>query len=739
MTFASSTELDQRRACPAAPRAQMQMRFKELAIITLANLSVGASSSVSAQPAAGLPKVEVSGSALDVDERAESTTTKIVVNRDEIVRYGDRYLTDILKRLPGVTVLPTPNGSDIRMRGLGTGYTQILVNGNAMPQGFSLDSLSPESVERIEVIRVPSAEVGTQAVAGTINVILKSDVRRGQVELKLTAASEDSRPSYGFSAQLADRHEGLSYTVAATADRKETTPFTTTIDTGGTAQGQATLHRTGFRDHAYVVQTASLTPRINWKLSGDDALSFDAYVGLTRTVGRQFERSTASLGDPLQYATTDLSFVAPVMLTRANLKWLGHLANDASMTVQVGATGGRRDSNAGMDGYDAQDVFKLHRDVLSEARDRSIYSTGKYAVKLNEGHEFSAGWDGAYTRRGENRIQTDLTPPGPSSIVIDEEYDARVTRLALFAQDEWKISTTLKSYFGLRWEGLQTASVGNVLSEVRNNASVVSPVLQTVWKVSDAPDARIRLGLTRTYKAPLTADLMPRRYIAKNNSPVTPDYQGNPNLRPELAWGLDSALEWGSAKSGSGSLALYRRSIDGVTRQQLYQQNGIWIRRPFNGGSATAYGFEVDGTMPVKFLGMTAVLRGNVARNWSRVHDLPEPNNRLDNQVPLSSSVGVDFGDKASSLAFGGSWTYQRGSTVQMSESLSYQVGSKRAVDLYALWAVRKGASLRISATNLFALGDAGRALYLDSNQYLQLSTSRKLHPQLRVTLEVKL
>jgi len=57
-----------------------------------------------------------------VDPRIESTVTRIVVNQDEILRYGDTTLADVLKRLPGITVVNVPGqGVDIRMRGLGNG------------------------------------------------------------------------------------------------------------------------------------------------------------------------------------------------------------------------------------------------------------------------------------------------------------------------------------------------------------------------------------------------------------------------------------------------------------------------------------------------------------------------------------------------------------------------------------------------------------------------------------------
>ena len=46
------------------------------------------------------------------------------------------------------------------MRGLGSGFTQILVDGERAPAGFSVEDLPPDQMERIEIYRAPTAETG---------------------------------------------------------------------------------------------------------------------------------------------------------------------------------------------------------------------------------------------------------------------------------------------------------------------------------------------------------------------------------------------------------------------------------------------------------------------------------------------------------------------------------------------------------------------------------------------------
>lgn len=114
---------------------------------------------------ATLPRVEITGAATGDDGR-DATASRVVVSRADIVRFGDSSVTDVLRRVHGITVVGAQGrASDIRMRGLGSGYTQILINGEPVPAGFSLESLSPGQIERIEISRVATVDVSAQAIA----------------------------------------------------------------------------------------------------------------------------------------------------------------------------------------------------------------------------------------------------------------------------------------------------------------------------------------------------------------------------------------------------------------------------------------------------------------------------------------------------------------------------------------------------------------------------------------------
>ena len=132
-----------------------------------------------------------------------STAGKMIYGREELDRNGDSSVGEILKRLPGVTMGGRPGrGGEVRMRGLGNGYTQMLVNGERPPAGFSLESLSPDQVERIEIMRGPVAEHSTRAIAGTINIILREGYQQKDTQLKLSDSIEQNRHAPNVSLTL---------------------------------------------------------------------------------------------------------------------------------------------------------------------------------------------------------------------------------------------------------------------------------------------------------------------------------------------------------------------------------------------------------------------------------------------------------------------------------------------------------------------------------------------------------
>ena len=110
---------------------------------------------------------------------------------------------DALQRVPGIAVDGRGPGRELKLGGLGEGYTQILLNGEPLPRGTSLDSIALDSIERVEIIRGASVQ-SAQAIAGSINLITRRPTNLVTREFKLQAASQRGHPQASATLNLGD-------------------------------------------------------------------------------------------------------------------------------------------------------------------------------------------------------------------------------------------------------------------------------------------------------------------------------------------------------------------------------------------------------------------------------------------------------------------------------------------------------------------------------------------------------
>jgi outer membrane receptor protein involved in Fe transport len=339
--------------------------------------------------------------------------------------------------------------------------------------------------------------------------------------------------------------------------------------------------------------------------------------------------------------------------------------------------------------------------------------------------------------RTENRIQREASAAGRATQDLDEDYDALVTRVAAYAQDDWQISDRVSAYLGLRWEGLMTRTWGHTLSPVRSRSSVFSPTFQWLWKIPESKSDQLRVSLSRTYKAPTARELIPRRWVVTDNSATSPNFQGNPELVPELAWGVDIGYERHLADNGFFGVSAYARNVRNVVLQRTFvDPDGVWISSPFNGGNAIVRGIEVEGRskLPSLWTGASDVeVRAGVTRNLSRVKQVPSPGNRLNQQPSLTVSLGADYRPAQTPLTIGASFLFEKGDFFRSSETQSGRGPFKRNLDAYGLWALGKDTKFRLTFANLLKTPSVNTVLYDD----VHLHQVRRVEAQSFVTIRL--
>ena len=659
-------------------------------------------------PAAGvatdLGQVEIrSNRNSDSEARQESTASKIVIGREELEKQGDATLGDVLKRLPGVTVQGAPGrGGAIRMRGLGGGYTQILLDGERMPPGFSVDSLTPEQVERIEILRAPTAETGARAIAGTINIVLREGRKATPDDLKITRSQEHDQGSsmLNWVHNLNTSPMSGTFTLSA-MDNRRTDQSQTDIDSDY-RDGQVRLSESSGRR-----QGVHANARLQWKgeqgktLTLTPFLIYSEYTAHGRIDARRL--STPHITDS---ALTDNE--SRYAAARLNGQWVQRLSADDRLDVRFGV---------GQSKYDQQitqmavSSTGLLSNALDEQRftDRGTSLNGKWTRVLDNGHQWVSGVE----HEGVRRVEEASAGAGDES----GNLKARTARWATYTQDEFKINPNWSAYVGLRYESILTE--GQVGEEFRsNNSQVWTPLLHAMWKPNPAKRDQVRMSLTRSYKTPTLYNMVaPLRYsrdyqpnLFPSNVPTQPDRVGNPDLRPELATGIDLGFERYLDGGGVLSANVFSRNIQDLIRYQTrlqavdWSSQQRWVSSPQNVGDAVTQGVELEAKFRLNQAWTEAWpvdIRSNVSFFRSKVKDVPGPNNRLDQQPSMTANLGGDYRLRGMPLTVGGNVNWNPDyDTRRSQEQLSYQ-GIKRVVDVYGQWRFSAATALRLTMSNL--------------------------------------
>jgi iron complex outermembrane receptor protein len=690
-------------------------------------------------------EVTVTGSR-DIDLRRVSTAAKLIFGREELDRNGDTNLGEVLKRLPGITMggAPGRGGGGIRMRGLGSGYTQMLVNGERPPPGFSLESIPPDQVERIEIMRGPVAEHSTQAIAGTVNVVLREGYTQKDKQIRIADNIEQGRHGANVSMTIPGKIGKLTWMLnAALMENRQHNEYDSRDADAlqdGTVTREQLIHTLGNGKS----QGLHLSPRLSYKFDNGDTLNFQPFV----VVNRNDSVSDATVDQTIGLVPPDFVYQHALShstgtMARGFGNWVHKMDGGAKLDVKFSGGVNRNDSDSLRNNYGQDGKLERFLTDIDTTRHRSFSTGGKYSRPMGQGHNFAAGWDAEAGHLAQVHVAEGDNDPLYDASGANLTADTR--RVALFAQDEWDITSQWSTYLGLRWEGIRTTS-NNLGYEVKNTSSVWSPVLHTVYRIPGHDKDQVRASVTQSYKAPALNDMIAAPSFSSENHPTRPDRNGNPNLKPELAKGLDFAYEHYLTRSGILSASVFSRDItDLIRRQTTLQQTSQgprWVSTPTNIGHAKTSGIELEAKFQLaEFFpnGPNVDVRSNYSRYWSQVDGIQGPDNRLDQQARQTANVGLDYRLKALPLTLGGNFNWTPVTLVQSSVAELDTTGMKRQLDVYGLWKFGPNMQLRISGNNLFAR-KYQTARVVDTGGFVSsLDNQIRTYTTLGVRLELKI
>ena len=701
---------------------------------------------VSAQPSV-IQRVEIVARQGSTELRRAASFAKQIYGREELDRYGDTNALDVMRRLPGVNV----DSGGPRMRGLGSGYTQILINGDPAPPGFNLDQLSPSQIERIEVIKAATAEQSSQAVAGSINVILKETSRRSLSSLRLGLVSGKDRPlgnvNYSISESAGPFNMSLPISVFEWNREIRNTVDRKMAGSDGQTAVSEQLGKINSWGWGY-----NFAPRFNYKVSDEQTIALATFFQKGYWNNRTDYTNRAVLGNPIfdDNAIQDGYWEN----RRGNLTWINRFSEDQRIEIKAGVQQSRS-------AFDLRNLRAgaTQLQTAGSNQDDAITQAGKYSQLLGSAHTLTAGWDLENRERLERRTTTNGAGMALLPSFEGQAFEAQMRRQAYYIQDEWEISPQWQLNLGLRNERIASESK-NAALPVSNVSSVLSPLAHVTYKFDPKSRDMVRASLTRSYKAAGLNALLARPVVNsayantnQTNTYLAPDRIGNPTLSPELATGLDIAYENYLSNDGIFSVGVFHRNLTNVVRN-LTELRSVpwaaaprWITQPQNFSDAVTSGleFELRGRasdlMP-QLMGNAKALniRSSLSFYRSSIAALSGPNNRLDGQQPWSANLGFDQRISGLPLSVGGNLSITPGYDTRQTAEQSFKRSSTKGIDLFAMMPLSPSMSIRAAASagvQQFGPPNGSTQTLMSNGDYIL--TDRYAKPQLNITLDMRL
>ena len=729
------------------------MKIKTLAVLSLLSpWSLAQTAPPASAPVQDMGRVEIKSNRDNtMEERRQSTAAKIVIGREELDKQGDATLGEVLKRLPGVTIQGAPGrGGAIRMRGLGGGYTQILLDGQRVPPGFSIESLTPEMVEKVEIMRAPTAETGARAIAGTINIILREGQRANPDDLKVGTSFENGHRSESLNWVRNLKSEPLNGTLTVSAMNSwRPEDITTLTDSDVDAEGRIPAWSSKRERHTLSPgqrQGMNANARLMWRGEQGKALilmpfmvysefSSLGYVNLTEN------KFINGIQQPFASDSANTKNNSRFVMTRLNGQWNQRFSADDRFEFKFGLGESHHKYRFSQVAQGTTGLLNTLEELQS-FKDLSQSWIGKLTHVSTNGHQYVSGFELEGVRRTEEA----------TGEVADEvgNMRARTQRWALYTQDEWTINPNWSAHAGIRYESILTEG-SNEEGEKRNKSGVLTPLLHAVWKPIPQSRDQVRMSLTRSYKTPTLFNLVARTALSREaNSPTRPDRMGNPGLKPELATGIDIAVERYLAEGGVLSANLFRRNISDLIRYVTSERyDTVWapgqrrfVTSPQNVGDAITQGLELEAKFRLNQVWADALavdIRSNLSLFGSKVLDVMGPSNRLDQQPSMTANFGADYRIRAIPLTLGGNVNINPDYTTRRTEQQWAYQGSKRVVDVYGLWRFSPAMALRMTISNLTPRDYLTGTTYIGNGFSETANTNTRNWQNVQLRLEMKI
>jgi outer membrane receptor protein involved in Fe transport len=637
--------------------------------------------------------------------RSEDAEPKLVYDNDYFQRFEPLTAGDALKRVPSVTFLSDVIESDgARLRGLDPGYTQILINGDKVPganadRSFFLDRIPAELIKQVEIVRSSSARRTGDAVAGTLNIVLRDGyqldggyVRAGALrfddgEVKpslgavfggqlgpgriLLGANVQGRynPKKKFSLRYGDSPENdPNYATNEFDNREDQSDVRDGTDYAFNATYDIDGETTDFKLSAFYVKTDRTETERSYEYDDPTAVSGSVEAGGNLLSDNknvnEIDQDNYSIAGKLSHQWSAGETELKVSYARFNDRQDEtefQIDFDNSDPEFEGALTTTRvvdqEFSLGLDhsvplGGGAKFVFggflqnkKRDSEIteFEEGDDLSDALHATYDQFKDDPTDFAAGYtDSGFARGGYNLIKED--------------------RRDLFALVEGDTGP-VKWEVGLRYETtdvrIEDRDAGDVFDQ---DYDYLLPSASA--KINVGGGGRLTLSGARTVRRPRFDYLSP---VTLEEELGDNDLRGNPLLRPEKAWGFDVGYEQRLGRTGVVGVNFFYRDVTDLVEiantGEVREDDGdeFLILQPRNIGNGKVYGVEFDLSTDLGFIGLenTGVF-GNFSLLDSEITDFLGER-RFNGQSDYVYNFGLIQNFPSVGAAFGATYRKQGG------------------------------------------------------------------------------
>ncbi|NHW02682.1 TonB-dependent receptor domain-containing protein [Stutzerimonas degradans] len=576
-----------------------------------------------------------------------------VVTREELDKLPVYNLADAVKYLPGVHINPssTYGRKEIKLRGMDSDYTLLLVNGRRInsrdalssnyANDFDLSSIPMAAIERIEVIRGPMSSLyGADALGGVVNVIL----RQATDETRAGVTYTYEHPSEGESG---DSHQASGYVSGALIDGKlRGNLFVEGGDQAAWKTEQTEFPNTDAREQR---QNGSALGSLSWLL--DDRQTIDMDISY-----REDDRKAV-------WNNFGVSFPTNIQKMERWTFGLGHTGNWDNFDTRA------RYYHEDVDLMDDSELMTIMRKQKGEVTQTNDTVDGQVSTLLGS-HRLTFGGE---LRRTELSHNQNLSS------------DAQVDQKAAYLQDEFSLGN-LDITLGGRWD------------EHDGFDGEFSPRAYGVYNLTD--NWVIKGGAGKAFKAPSIYQL-DDSYSVLACRGVCAVY-GNPDLKPERSTSYELGTLYQNERLEAGFMLFHNDIKDLIMTETTTIRRvpgvGLVADDPeltyYNQDRVRLQGYELQG----RYTFSDAIgLRANYTYVDSENRDTGEP---LPNTPEHTANIGIDW-QALPQLSTNLDYQYTGSQMLRIANGTDQESGAFHTLNLGARYQATRELSLRAGMNNL--------------------------------------